>query len=458
MNDRILPVRSGTVPILSSLAVELVETIDDPDRSYEHVWDVIKRMACEMRDRQSLILVDKEADALVHEDEMADGSMFQLLHTIHPRVLRAVCMGTVALEFHDRMSDLWAHVQDEHGPGAYAVGIAIEDRHGKFLTPNEIRDLIGVLKSYVAGIEAWVAKAEVDAYGESQLSDQQVSDLEFAMEIDNVYLRTGTATPTPEMQAAIASEDEEDGEPTETDTVPETVEEESQEMHCPRFASGGQRGVVADDEPQIQSPLIVGNSNDLQNRKQDYRPNVRRLHNAAHIYSLLMSSIKYMGLDPLEVFVPFTKAWEVHQINQGEVLGTIVGSSLVPMAGLNVYRPGGKHEKRPPTQAVLERTRREVNRREWFLDNMRQTCAKSEKGQLREIDEKIFSVTNEGFETRSSDAELSRDSFSAAILESEKALKEKQTELQEAKTLLDLEKAWNKKASSLEDELFGDDF
>ncbi|KAK8085854.1 hypothetical protein PG997_007125 [Apiospora hydei] len=459
MGDPIPAIRSGTVPALPSLAIQLAEIVDDPERSYEDAWDVIKRMARDMRDRQSLILVDREVDAMLHEDELSTSSTFHLLHTVHPRVLRSVCMGTVAYEFHDQQSSVWSDVHSEQGPGAYVVGIAVHGRAGKFLTATETHALINVLQTYLAGCAAWAAR-EDDFYGE--LNQQQNHDLTWAMEIDNQCPPAGRVAPSSEMQSEIKQGDGR-----------ETEEDVSHRVHRPRFSGSGRNmttGIHAliamfqrrlmhgadPNEPQIQSPLLVGSSNDLQTRKQDYRPNVTRFHSDAHLYVLLMSCIKFMGLEPQEVFVPFTKAWEVGQINQGEVLATIVGNSLVSMAGLNVHEPGGKRNENPPEDSVFERTHREVNRRDWFLDNIRQSCDKSEWGRLKKIDAEIFSVTDADLDLKEQEAEDARHDFCAAVSEAETALAGKEAELDEAKDALEREKARQREISALTDEIFAD--
>ncbi|KAK8040237.1 hypothetical protein PG991_000025 [Apiospora marii] len=446
MSDRILPVRSGTLPVLSSLAIELVEILDDPERSYEDVWDVVKQMALDMCDMQSLIRTDDTVAKVFHEDEMADESTFLLLHTLHPRVLRSLCMGTVAYEFHDEQSAAWCNVYSEHGPGAYAVGIAVTGRNGKFLTAIEIRALINILQTYAAGCAAWDARSG-DVLDQLQLNQRQTTDLAWAMEIDSQYPLAGRVTPTSDMQAEIEAEND-----TAAHVGREASEGEmSQDTPRPRFSSsvaGGIHALVSmferrlmygasPSEPQVQSPLLIGSSHDLQTRKQDCRPNMAAFNSGANLYGLLMSCIKFMGLEPRQVFVPLTKAWQVSQINRGEVLGTILASSLVSMAGLNVYDPGAKNEVKPlPTDAIFEETRNE--------------------SQVKKVYDEIFSVTDDDIKAAVRDVQLARNSLRAAILEAEKAVEEKEEELDKAKKVLDDAKARREELSGLDDELFND--
>ncbi|KAK8054408.1 hypothetical protein PG996_013709 [Apiospora saccharicola] len=462
------PIRSDALPVLSSLAIELVEALDDPERSYEHVWDVIKQMAREMQNNQTMVPADDTVAQVLHKDndQVEYSSMFLLLHTIHPRVLRSVCMGTVAYEFYDESSGAWSGVHSEHGPGAYAVGIAIKGRDGKFLTATEIRALINILQTYGAGCAAWEATNQ-DVFGQRQLDEQQTADLAWVTEIDNQYPPAGRVSPTSEMQADIEAESD-----AAADDGTDTEEEGSQTMRRPRFSNSSQSLATGThalismfqrrlmhgtnpSEPQIQSPLLIGSSNDLQARKQNCRPNVARLHSAANLYGLLMSCIKFMGLEPEEVFVPFTKAWMVSQINQGEVLGTVVASSLVSMTGLNVHDAGAKNEtKTPPTEAVFQETRNEVNRQDWFLNNLQNTTDRSEYGQLKKLNDEIFSVTEEDMKAAEDRARVARNSYSAAIMEAENVLKEQWAELEEAKKALAARQAWEKEISELEDGLF----
>lgn len=437
------PVRSSAIPLLPKLSIDLVKAIDDPDQSYEDVWEVIKKMARDLYSRQDVIQVEGMLAAVNHGSrEPLEDSMLVLLHSVHPFVLRSVCMGTVAYDFHDELSRNWDKVYSQHGPGAYAVGICIQGRGGKFLTPAEIQDLVDIIHMYASGCNAWKAKGEGEVYGHSQLNDQQQDELRFAMEIDGQFQSSSTLPPTSEDEDV----DRDEGHDTETE------DEESQELRRPRFASRGTRGsedftaniyALASmlrrrlqaaganrDEPQIQSPLVIGNSRDLQRRKQDYRANVTRLSNAARIYGLLMSGIKCMGLEPKEIFVPFTKAWTVAHIDMGEILGTLVGGSLVLSAGLNVKQAGTRGNSHPPTASSIRDTRYDVNRRDWFLDNLKHSCETSNSAKLQRVLDEVFSTSDEDLRNEMQAVEEARNRTANAVMAGEKAVGQKEKKME----------------------------
>lgn len=367
MDTSIQPVQGSLLPIISSLSKELVEQVDQK-ASYEDVWRTVEKMAQALRNQAFVnpAALIKPVEA----DRDAGSDMFVLMCTIHPLVLRSLCMGTIALDFWDKKSPHWDLVHETEGPGTYAVGIAIRDREGKFLTRQETKDLIRALQRYRDGCLAWVEKG--DAYGESQLAPQQVSDLDYALAIDREY---------PRRRGSNATDMDDSGPEAQGDTP------------RPRFARGTtgldltrnidaliamfeKRCVEAGDDEQIQSPIAVGNSNDTEKRKQAYRPSLGSLGNTAKVYGLTLSCLSYNGLSPQEVFVPIVKAWQVSQINLGEVLVTLLAGSLVSVGGFNVHAPGLKKETDPPGDDVFEDTRRLVDRAPWFLSNLEHAKAK----------------------------------------------------------------------------------
>ncbi|KAK8115480.1 hypothetical protein PG984_011982 [Apiospora sp. TS-2023a] len=381
MSAATLPTKSGNFPVLSDLAIRLVQVLQDPDKSYLHAWEVIKEMAQDMHSQTAI-----GVDGILSDDVPVADSMFQLLHTIHPFVLRSVCMGTVAYDFHDEFSEHWKTAHNDHGPGAYAVSIAIQNRDGKFLTPVEITQLIRLLNRYAAGCSAW--KALDDHYGTSQLNMQQASDLNFVNNVDKQYKPDPSVEAQATRECNVASDTEDSQSQSQKVLEPRFGKGENMSRNIQSVISMFQRRLIDGanpNEPQMQSPLVIGNSNDLQNRKQVYRPEAKRLHSAPSIYGLVISCIKAMGLRPREVFVPFTKAWTVKQINQGEILGTVIGSSMVGVAGLNVYPPGYKGSYWLPTAAILEETQLAVHRREWPLENTRRTLETQDRHKFKAL-------------------------------------------------------------------------
>ncbi|KAK8100096.1 hypothetical protein PG999_010470 [Apiospora kogelbergensis] len=435
------------MPMLSDLAIQLVGAIDDPEKSYLDIWEIVKRMAEDLHNSQDDTRLETMLAAVRSGvDGLVDDSMMGLLHSVHPFVLRSVCMGTIAYDFHDEDSSNWQNVYNEYGPGVYAVGIAIRGREGKFLTPAEIRTLLELLKGYAASCEAREAHGSEDVHEPMQLDDQQRDQLRVSMDIDKQYMPFIPETPPSER--AVNLEDEDESAPGLESGSEEAVEDESQDLHRPRFSRGkdmtknihavirgfNSRLLMAGDSdlPQIQSPLVIGSSNDLQNRKQDYRPAVMCLRNADRVYWLIMSIIQYMGLTPLEVFVPFTKAWKVAHINQGEILGTLIGSSLVCAAGLNIHQPGAKKNNRPPDDVMFERTYLDAIRRDWYLDNMKHSVARSPHVQLQEVLDEIFAVSDQDIRDTMEAVEQKRNAESAAVLECEKAIVQGEQGLEEA--------------------------
>ncbi|KAI3319418.1 hypothetical protein HD806DRAFT_508959 [Xylariaceae sp. AK1471] len=125
-----------------------------------------------------------------------------------------------------------------------------------------------------------------------------------------------------------------------------------------------------DDDDCFQSPLMVGNSNDTERREQSHCT-ISSLSHSAKTWGLLLSSLKHLGLEAEETFVPVCKAWEVEHINLAEILLTIIAGSLVSIDGLNVHPPGTKSVKNPPDARILEQNNYHVmGVNPWIVENM----------------------------------------------------------------------------------------
>ncbi|KAI1775551.1 hypothetical protein F4818DRAFT_416845 [Hypoxylon cercidicola] len=319
--------------------------------------------------------------------------MILLLHSIPRPVLRSIVMRMVAHDFWERDSENRKLLYDAEGPGAYIATVSVVGRNGCGWSIMENRQIVECLEMYARAIE--LKERDDDHYGGSQYCDDDVAAFLVSMEVDKVYRTRPTLEGDEEDEEEDGesdgkSDEEDDVEADTTSSADDTTTEdsESQDYPMPRFASSSRRNksrhirqlieilkkrndpYAPQNEPCKQSFCMVGNSDDVEKRKQNHRL-IGNLTNSAHLWGLLVSCLKYMDLEAQDTIVPICKAWQLDHINLSEILLTVLTGSLVSVGGLNVKRPGTKSEKHPPSHRAFEGCRLHVWRfNPWFEENL----------------------------------------------------------------------------------------
>ncbi|KAI1480341.1 hypothetical protein F4774DRAFT_425116 [Daldinia eschscholtzii] len=361
-SSRFPPEPSAATPLVSALQAKLVRQIDQ-GAMYDEMYATVVEMGEELSE-QNVVKVDDMITALKNDD---GNQMTLLLHTIPRPVLRSIVMRMVAYDFWERDSDNRMLLYDREGPGAYIVTLSVLNRRGRAWSVKENKEIIKYLKLYAHAIETY--EREGDSYGDSQLVEHDRTSMQVAADIDKVYQKTDSESGGIENK----SDSESSG--------PSWWQE-------PRFASSSKtnksRSVrhliqmlrkrnianVDENEPAKQSVCMVGNSDDIEKRTQNHRL-ISALSNTAHCWGLLVSCLKYAGLEPEETIIPVCKAWKVEHINMAEILVTVLAGSLISVGGLNVKQAGTKSEKNPPHARVFESGRIHVWRsKPWFHENL----------------------------------------------------------------------------------------
>ncbi|KAI0851679.1 hypothetical protein F5Y00DRAFT_259167 [Daldinia vernicosa] len=121
----------------------------------------------------------REASLQIRGDRVNQRAMCILLHAIPKDMLRSLILGTVAFDQLKSTRKL-AHYA-AGGPDVYVAAMAIEDRDGKWLSRNDIRDLIYVLLKYIRAYTAWESHK-----GKSDSPEDPVLVI-FARDIDTQY-------------------------------------------------------------------------------------------------------------------------------------------------------------------------------------------------------------------------------------------------------------------------------
>ncbi|KAI1086797.1 hypothetical protein F5B19DRAFT_111529 [Rostrohypoxylon terebratum] len=362
MESAALPrvVASASYPLMTPLQTKLVAQIDE-GLSYKEMMPTIREMA-EAIGGGGVIPVAKIASSFRDEGQR----MSSLLHSIPRPLLRSIVTRTVSRDWGTAVKPEMLYSRD--GPGAYLGTLSVAGRGGLTWSADECENLVSMIRRYADAVDVmWEAR---DAYGGSQLTQDQRDAIDFAARIDSA-------------RDPPAESDVDSGGGTDT-------EMETQIWQAPRelrFSSSGanksqmarlladmldrrQAGVVGDDRKVFppQSVCMVGNAGDIERRLHDHKLK-NSLRGSANAWGLMVHCLSFMGLEPREVLIPVLKAWEPEHINLAEVLLTVLAGSMVTDGGLNVKQPGTRGFT-SMGDAESNRSRSEVKAQHpWYRDN-----------------------------------------------------------------------------------------
>ncbi|KAI8963171.1 hypothetical protein F5Y11DRAFT_167601 [Daldinia sp. FL1419] len=387
---RFPPVSSVATPCMSALQAKLVGQIDQGCR-YDELYATIVEMGEELGNQD--VVDARGIIKVLREDE--GNQMSLLLHSIPRPVLRSIVMRMVAHEFWERDSEnrnLW---YDSEGPGAYVATLSIIGRNGCSWSINENNQIISLLQTYGEAIDVFSRYGSDDSdYSFDDMSAQERQCLQTAYDIDMAYRKRGwLSNGTPGVPGApgafgMPSDSGGGGSTSQDSNVESSAVDVPDWWAQPRFSGSGKanksqsvnhmismlrkRNIAGVDrnEPCRQSVCMVGNSDDIMCRTQNHRL-ISSLSNSAKTWGLLVSCLKYAGIEAEDTILPACKAWKVKHINMAEILLTVLSGSLISVGGLNVKSPGTKSEKSPPSYRVFEASRtHEWKAKPWYEENM----------------------------------------------------------------------------------------
>ncbi|KAI0010045.1 hypothetical protein F4779DRAFT_579106 [Xylariaceae sp. FL0662B] len=322
-------------------------------------------------------------------------------------------MRMVTFDFCDRDSDNRELLYECEGPGAYICGLSVAGRDGRAWSRNENIKLIQHLDSYSLAIDACEKRDKDDAYGNSQFTAEELAALGVATAIDLQYGKDKELDNTQTYQMPRFASISQAGNSRHVRELTSTLKRRNVSDECP-------------DEPSLQSMYMVGASDDVDRSKQSHRL-ITSLGGTTHLWGLLASCLKYMDLNPEETIIPVCKAWKVEHINFSEILVTVLAGSLVSVGGLNVAQPGGKSEKNPPSERILERCRTHVwGVKPWLEENLQHTYnAHPDVQRLAAAQKELDSIDLDELRKKAEEEEESRNELISLNLRLEKLVEER---------------------------------
>ncbi|RYP20865.1 hypothetical protein DL767_009371 [Monosporascus sp. MG133] len=274
-----------------------------------------------------------------------------LLHSVPKTLHRAVILRTVTMQSRLPPGDLRRIALDIYhgdGPGTHVAAIAVSRRNGMWLTGKELEWLIDMVEQYLAA-----------ARSSERLDDgvapttQRTKDLaRFARDIDGIYGRAQYPRTTmirrPRARAKVES----------------------------LVAGLKDLGRAAkDDVPIASPPCYVGYSRQATRAHADKHKPDAGWHSkkANQAWWLVMSCMKFMGLDPDVVVVPYLRTWAPGQLPASEAMGAILADSFIERRGYNVWMPGSALDM--PGRAWGRDQEAALEWRPWLIDQMEESAA-----------------------------------------------------------------------------------
>lgn len=372
MDLNLRPFLSGALPVMTDSIRDLVFMIDE-GKSMDEIYNAV----CESHMAQSV------ADP----NGWIGGQRLRVLfHTLSRELLRSLLMKTLGPDLWKEgpENENWKRVFPSSGAGCYVCFIYIHGRRGKFLSSNEIRQVISELEIYERVVNAYQEHHEgPDALFDQSFTEEQKEEYDRAMEIDDVLrLEERWDLDNPEYNLFVPRFM---GSPTRSGA--------KRSGNISALIDMLKRRCEYTTDPNThhrQSPLLVGNSNNVARRVQSHLiPS--SFSNSPKVWGLLLSCMKVLGFECRTGYATLFRTWKDEaQINQAEVLGTILAGSMISEDGLNVKEPGTRIDSGPWTPNNYGDARDLVcANTPWFRENLRQSAASIPPTKLDELREEM---------------------------------------------------------------------
>ncbi|KAI0445738.1 hypothetical protein F4803DRAFT_124895 [Xylaria telfairii] len=358
---------SAEIPIIDDYRAALLRAFHETDSYYE-LWLCLCRVVNEMNFINPIVRTDATLKAILLDYQRGWKTLL-LLHGIPRRMMSALILGTVAVEFHiTRPRAARPDHYDGDGPGIYVAQISVTGRQGRGLSRLETQRLILLLEDYVEAFR------DFERYSSSSSLPVSLNEKRRAQLARSIDSRFGMKpADVPRLQ--------------------------------PRFISGklGCRRVCelismlrrrcevdigeGDEETwQVSLPSMIGCADNIRERVPAHHPDpasVCSMSHTTYTFGLVSCALMELDLSPEITTIPVLRIWDINQLPAAEMLVTLLASSLVIQDGYNVVQGGNKREKLvrsddrqyvmaqcPYLCQNLEDTSRELRHRKQLLEAM----------------------------------------------------------------------------------------
>ncbi|CAG7565832.1 unnamed protein product [Fusarium equiseti] len=289
-------------------------------KSLYEVYLQLPKLASDLENDEALQEHSFSVESTVRALKYRSLTMFELMHSMSPRVIRSIVAGTVA--FDDQTGkfngyDAPNKHSSAHVPGVYVIGLSRYGEEGRFLNITELELVIQAIEKYIAGYYAYV-KFQKLATG-AWLSDVENDALIHLRHVDEKAGGKESRTPV------FIDKDE---------RVPR-IEALLETLRCMCDPNLDPTKLVR----MIQSPLYVGCSQNLEQRMGTYGTHCLKDINKP--LGLTVAIMRKLSLEPKLHVRNVIRTWKPAQLPVAEQLVTCLASSLVYQRGFNSTEAGG---------------------------------------------------------------------------------------------------------------------
>ncbi|KAI0019761.1 hypothetical protein F4780DRAFT_744765 [Xylariomycetidae sp. FL0641] len=392
MDPAMRPERTAQLPIMPPSVSRLVAMLDE-GKSYNQTYDYL----CS----ESSLL-----DGIHTSIDITGDDMRILFHTLSRPLLRSLLMKTLGHDLYskDFRKPNYLNVYDNVVCGTYGAFMFIDGRRGAFLTKRETQKLINCLALYAKGVSIYDRDSGEDSYARSQLPSDEKEALNFTQEVDDILRSSAKKRWDPEdsqhqhqrprfamteggevgiqkdcsanIQNLIAMFERRCLPRDDSFVVQDSIDEDDGEE--------GQHRDDPDDIYQLQSPLLIGNSGNINKRAFAHQTD-STMDASSKVWALTISCIRHLEIPVKVGVVPLFGAWRDDQIDPSEVLGTIIACSLLPLGdGCNVKQPGTRGREGQTRDPGFEDTKKHIFAfKPWFRENLELSLKRPSDGDLQ---------------------------------------------------------------------------
>ncbi|KAM0228109.1 hypothetical protein ACHAP5_012030 [Fusarium lateritium] len=348
--------------------LRLLSVMNNDNPIYQ-ICQELPLLAKELRKDQNAAISTSRTCEDLENDDLHGWPMVVLLLSMSQGAIKSIVGGTVA--FDANQIDRWYDLPSNgiKGAGIYVIGLARRNSGGKFLNGAELHQLIDGLEQYLRGAKV------INSSNKVGLSEQQLKDKKWTMEVDSIHHQQSDPTDGSAAQFLNGEHDE------------KSIEE--------LIASFKRRETNLDSTNavrQIQSPLYVGSSLDLNKRENNYYRNLREMNRPL---CLTVSILEALNLKMDIIIKIVLRTWKEEQLPLAERLVATLARSLLHQTGFNSTQ--AETNSTTPTRSVLSLGWREVELKGFLTSNSHKMEVEIDKREsfqdkLQELNQKLEHV------------------------------------------------------------------
>lgn len=353
--------------------------------------------------------------------------MVQLLHYVHPLMLKAIARGTLAYEYeqHPAFQDqYWYNAKTVSG--TYAVSVSIKGRDGKFLNQRELERMAKYIDEYGDAAEVFHESGAWDSMRNVQHAEQKGFVNLVDAKLSDVGSEMGMST-----APKFAPE-------------PGTVKKlrELAKMFRRRIDPTLPAKDIVREDYQVQAPVMIGCTGETTWERTEHHvpkflknspvtPTAGSLQSTTPTWALTLSILAVMKLEFKVVRVAALGIFDPKDLPRSEILLTTVAQSLVWQTGFNIIQGGGQPDTKMKNRGYTEE-KDVCSKRDFLRVNLGATNKRMEQLENNlEIRQILSDLDLDSLEHGIYQLEGKLDECTAAVQENVKARKALEEQAQE---------------------------